>query len=602
MSIVNHFFRFRFVSSFSPPARLALGGLALFILGVSVISFRYAIYKPYTLDEVEEARMTRKINEIGPATFHSSAQGGGGEDLSHPLLYSYVNAVFFKFFGPREVSLRGHGLLWFLFSLIILVLLSKNAFKGGAGGGAAAIFSAVSLYLLNPLLIQHSLILNNSDNNISAFAILLFVYLFFKFEERREADFIRTRLLLALVVAFNYMCKELTPTFLMLSVVLYRLINREFRKLILELILTIGLGLVIFCVIWAGYCFFTNTDVLAFIKFTTMRKGKKVTLEFILRQFKFFFIIWKWPVYWVSFPFFALVFICVFERVKAFLKEKALNRVDFVVLASVFMFAPYIFVKPSIDMMKYQYPVYPLLVFLITWLMITKVFYPLQARSFDMACPAIKLPSRELFVYFSALVIFAGSWWYYQIGDYILILWGRLPLRFLAGYYIPVTILVVLFGLFFRKWGWYRSALCSLFLSIYPINAGLNFVQTADYTTAESWLNYGERGQMDAVEYLRARIDKRMTQYIRKDLDYYLRYRCGIEFTVSDPTMIFRVADEGALNAIFRSADIQYFVFERTSSVQRANPDILNILGKYFLVEKQCGDFVILRHKASIKR
>ncbi len=569
--------------------RFLLGFIAVSILAVTIISFGSSIHKPFTLDEIEEARMAEKINIMGPKTYLPKPEGGG-EPLTHPLLYSYVNGLIFKFFGAGEVALRGHGVFWYILSLVVLLRLVKVTLDDIPGYSKSAILLASSLYLLNPLLIQHSMLINNSDNNILAFAIILFVYLFFIFEKKTSISFLQSRLILALVVCFSFMCKEITPVFLMLSVIIYRLINREFKKLWMDLVFNIGLGVLLFCLAWYLYCHFTGTDILAFIKFTIVGKGKKVTLDFLLGQFKYFFLIWKWPLYWASAPFFALVFIALFERLKIFIRTRRLAGEDFVLLSAIVIFTPYHFVKASIDMMKYQYPTYPLFIFIITWL--------IQKRLFHTGSDRARSPGeykKLIYVIVVLLVIFSP--WYYIVGDYIMILWNKVSFQFLARYYIPIIIGLVSIRALFRKWGSYRTTLCALLIFIYPINIGLNLNQTRDYTTAVVWLNYGEKGIIETAEHLKANADPRFILYARKDIDYYLRYRHGVNIRTRAPTYVFLTRDEKILNALFERVPIQYFVFDRVSSVQRANKDILFILNRYFFLEKRCGDFVILKHK-----
>ena len=78
------------------------------------------------------------------------------------------------------------------------------------------------------------------------------------------------------------MCKEITPTFLMAAVITYRLLNRDIKKLAIDACMIIA-GILIFWSIWAVYCVLSHTDIMAFIRYTTMSKGKKVTIEFLLK-------------------------------------------------------------------------------------------------------------------------------------------------------------------------------------------------------------------------------------------------------------------------------------------------------------------------------
>jgi len=572
------------------PHIAVLGFIAVLFLVISIISFSFSIQKPFTLDEVEEARMAEKINKIGTRTFLPAPEGGG-EPVSHPLLYSYTNAIFYRLFGSSEIALRSYGILFYVLSFLVMLLLVREVVTEIPVYRKGAMAVAASLYLLNPLLIQHSMLLN-ADNNISAFAILLYVYLFCKFEKVPDSQFLYTRFILAGVVAFNFMCKEVTPCFLFGSVIIYRLLNRNFKRLALDLICNIILGIIIFWGIWYAYCLYSGTDIMGFIKFTAARKSKKVlTIGFFLKQFRYFFVTWKWPWYWVSAPFFILVFVGLYNRIRLFLSSRRLKEIDFMAISSVCMFMPFIFVKPSIDMMKYQYPTYPLFIVLIAWLMIGNVSK--NDRPAEISFPKL--------TYLFAAFIACWGIWYYRIGDYILILWKELPVGFLLLYYMPILIAACMFYALFRKWRLDRVVLGVLFMLIFPISIGLNLNQIRDYTTAECWLNYGEEGLRDTTLYLREHIDPSQTVSVRKDIEYYLNFRYGLNVKNIQPTPIFRMRNPNEIIDFFEKTPIQYFVFEKVSSVQRGHKDILKILNKYFFVEKRFGDFIVLRSKPRSK-
>jgi len=561
--------------------------LALFIVSVAILSFTYSIQKPYTLDEVEEARMAEKINKMGPATFFHT-EGGGNEDLSHPLLYSYTNAVFYRLFGPGEISFRGYGVVFFMLSLAVLILFVREAFKSEKHLVRPAAALAGLIYIINPLLIQHSMLLN-ADNNISAFAILLYVYFFYKFEDADEKYFIKNRIILACLVAFNFMCKEVTPIFLMASVIAYRLIRRELKKFIADLFLNIALGLLIFWGVWSMYCLTTGTDILAFIKFTAMKKSKSITAGFLIRQLGHFFTLMKWPFYWAGASLFILVTINILRRAGSYIRTKGLSvREDFPILASVFMFTPFIFIKPSIDMMKYQYPAFPVFIFCVVFFLIK-----------DLRLDDIADKAGMKFYIAAAILMPLLGFWYFAVGDYILSIWNKMQPLFYLKYYVPLAAVIGLSVAALKKFGVFRAALLGTVFMIFPVNIGLNLNQTRDYTTSECWLNYGERGLSETVQYLKDRVKPGMLIYCRNDIGYYLNYRYNTNVDYRETAWLFRGADINKVAGAFRE-DIVYFVFDKISSFVKTNKLVFDILGNDFFVEKQFGDFVVLRSKRSV--
>jgi len=564
-----------------------------FIVIISLLSFLNSVNKPFTLDEVEEARMAEKINTMGPKTY-LPGPNGGGEDLSHPLLYSYTNAIFYRLFGSSEPALRGYGMFFYILSLLILFILMKETWPNSPKVIQTAVVIGGSLYLINPLLIQHSMLLN-ADNNISAFAIMLYLFLFFRYEKLEGADFIRSRMILGFVVAFNFMCKEITPCFMLAGVMLYRVVNRQFRKAVIDLLLNILLGLILFWAVWYIYCKLTGTDILAFIKFTFMRKSKRaVDLGFLMNQLRLFFVIWKWPWYWASAPFFILVFISAGDRIKTFIRQRHLDRIDFLWISAIAMFTPFIFIKPSIDMMKYQYPTYPAFIFLITWFLVEKVLFPKSKSMLSGKKGNILIPVAALF-------IFVCSIWYYLLGDYILLIWSAIERSLIVNYYGPILITVIAFIVIFRRSQLLKVISIALLVLVFPINAGLNLNQMKDYTTAECWLNYGESGLIETAKHIRDNLIPKYHVYARKDIQYYLNYRYDMNAITSHPIYIFRKRTEVA-DRIFRDNPIQYFVFDRVTFSYAPNKEITRLLNKYFFVEKKIGSFVIMRHKASVGR
>lgn len=565
-------------------SKIIVAFFVLTIIITSVLAFSFSVNKPFTLDEVEEARMAQKINTMGPSTFHLIKDGGGGEPLSHPLLYSYTNAIFYKFFGSAEIALRGYGIVFFILSLWVLCYFVADVFKDNQYQ-RPAVFIAACIYSINPLLIQHSMLLN-ADNNISALFILFYVYLFYVFEKKPEKDFIKTRLILAVVVALNFLAKEITPVFMLFSVVVYRLLNREFKKFFIDLVCNIILGLAVFWIIWYLYCAFTNTDVLAFIKFTVIRKAPKVaTFAFLLRQFRNFFLLMKWPIYWVSAPFFILVFLSIINRIGCYFKYRKLMPEDFILLSGVIMFVPFIFIKPSMDMMKYQYPTYAVFIVFIVWFCLK--YLKTDLNNF--------VKSKKISVLFVLWIILC--FWYFKLGDYVIGFWDKMSFKFMLFYYIPILLLVIVFFVMDKSKRKVTALSCACLFLICPINIGLNINQISEYTTAECWLNYGESGLKDTVDYLVTHADPEKVVFCRKDIAYYLNFRYEMGIKTKETTPIFKLRNTTRIKTALDLRNVQYFVFDRISSVVKARKDILDILGKYFFLEKKFGDFVILRRR-----
>ncbi|MFH1767596.1 MAG: hypothetical protein ABH858_00360, partial [Candidatus Omnitrophota bacterium] len=352
-------------------AHIAFLLLFLVIIAVNIAALNSAVRQPFTLDETEEARMGRKINIIGPKTFTLPPEEGG-ETISHALLYTYSHALVQRIFGKGDLALRLYGVFHYLLSLfLVLAIISEVTPGGDKYLRRWAKYIAAVLYLLNPLLLQHCLVIN-ADNNILTTAILVFIYFFIRFEVKTEGGedrkYVLSRFPLAFLLALCFWAKELTPIFVSAGIVLYRITAGDVKKAIMDFFLVAILGLVLFWLTWWLYCFFTATDVLAFVKFTIINKSKYAfRLGFIKSILDGFFVVFRWPLYWVSAPFFTILILLLFQRIKSFFKQKKAVITDCIFLVAACVWFPYLFFKPNPDMMKYQYPAYPLFIIFISY-------------------------------------------------------------------------------------------------------------------------------------------------------------------------------------------------------------------------------------------
>ncbi|MBN1353323.1 MAG: hypothetical protein JW994_01455, partial [Candidatus Omnitrophica bacterium] len=63
------------------------------------------------------------------------------------------------------------------------------------------------------------------------------------------------------------------------------------------------------------------------------------------------------------------------------------------------------------------------------------------------------------------------------------------------------------------------------------------------------------------------------------------------------PDRIFLTRDGKVLELLFSRAPLQYLVIDKVSQVQKANPNVYAIIGKYFALVKRFDDFIILKKK-----
>ncbi|MCU0666194.1 MAG: hypothetical protein MUF05_03755 [Candidatus Omnitrophica bacterium] len=566
------------------------------IIVSSYLAFRNAVRQPFHLDEAEEATMGLKFSRIGPKTFLPVAEGN--MPVTHPLLYTFTHALVQKVFGPAELPLRLYGVFHFLLSLflsaLILFKLLSDKKKYLQRTGLAIL---TGLYLVNPLLVQHSVVIN-ADNNILASTILLFLYFFIDFEMKGDLDKksgIKSRLKLAVLFSLCLWSKELAPSFLLCGIIVYRILSCEFKKMLLDLLLVGITGFIIFWLGWWLYCFFTGTDVLGFIKFTLINKSKQAfTPNYFSQLWERFFYGLRWHIYWVSAAFFTAGAIFVYTRVKNFFLTRKAETVDFIFVCALSMWVPFQLFRPTIDMLKYHYPAYNLLLILVAWTAIWAIEKKEEATGKAFTVSALQACVLSL-----VLIIFTAH--YYTLGDYLLGLWGPLYKylngHFLWYYYLPLGFAFILISLFLKIKDWMPGFALTSVLLIFPINIALSLNQAkADYLTFEIWLNYGEKGLGKTVEYLSSRIQDGSVTVLRQDIEYYLVYRKGIKIAQNiPPEKIFQASDRMLLLVFLSQSPVEYFVADKISSKIIADEEIFNLIGKYFILEKNFGDFYIFR-------
>lgn len=194
---------------------------------------------------------------------------------------------------------------------------------------------------------------------------------------------------------------------------------------------------------------------------------------------------------------------------------------------------------------------------------------------------------------------------YYKAGDYILSL--ALPQKskiwndFLIYYTAPIIAGTFAAGILFFK-ARKAAVLLFLWLMTLAVGAALDWRQKeATYTTVESWLNYGEKGMRETVNYLKSKkLQGRMIS-ARSDIDYYLRRREGIELSSNiETSTLFSLKDPKDRIRLIQRGAFDYIVIDNVSRVYvRMNTPIGDLIQKNYRVEKQIGDFQILSPRRS---
>jgi hypothetical protein len=562
----------------------------LALIAIAAYSFYWSAQKPFTLDEVIMIRTSTKITTMGPGAYLLGIVDGA-ELLPHPPLYDYINAFIIRYLGSSEYILRSHGILFYICTLIVLLMLIKHVFSYDKEKVKIGLFIAASIYIINPLIIQYSILIDG-DSAITMFLITLFVYLFIRYEQLEGSKFVCSRYILALVLCTCLMIKELTPFLIAGSIVIFRLIQKNSRKLIADLLITIMGGFLLFWLIWSVYCHFTGTNILAFLEHTIFAKSGAMTPAFIARQLnpmvflRSIRFIFYWPTAALSF----LILASFFGFFLRFVKSRTLTKEGIVFILSAVIFVAYHFGKASVEMVKYQYTIYPLFIFAVAWFFVNIVNFN------------YKLEDRNVFkmLLFGFICVFLLSVYYYKLGDYILLMFS-LPKVFYVQYFAPILVSAIAWFVLFKRRAGYSCLPLSLLFCIYPISIGLNLNQTAPYTTSSSWMNYGERGFKQTVDFLKENIRPGTTLIARGDICYYLKYFHGKDLHVLSIGHVYadtyKERDYAKLVEIFSDDNVGYLVFDNIWFRARYSDNFLAAINHFFVIEKEIGNFVILSRK-----
>lgn len=565
----------------------------VFVLAVTFLVFRSNIKLPFSLDETEEASIGWKLNTMGPKTFQDVP--GGNIPISHPLLYSFTQSLVQRFFGPQEMPLRIYGIFQFLLSLLVSMLIIAEITRENLLLRASAMGIGIVLYLLSPLLLQHAIVIN-ADNNILTTLILVFLYFFIRYERLSGRRFLWSRLKLSLLFALCLWVKEMSPVFLFIGILGYRILCVDMKKMLLDLFLVGVMGITIFWLTWWLYCSISHIDALGFIKFTLINKSKKAFSQTYLKDsaWEVFRTGLRWHIYWVSAPFFIALFIFCVERVKNLIKARKPDHLDLLFAAALGIWVPFQFFKASIDMMKYQYPSYVVFIILISWL-----FANMLVRKEEKTGQSM-FGAKNLTI---LLVSFSGfAFYYFRIGDYLLAIWRPMHQHmnghFLYYYYIPIVLALVIVFIVSRKKVLWENITLALVLLIIPINVALGLNQAkAKYTTAEIWLNYGEVGLRDCIEYLSQRLKGTSITAVRFDIEYYLRERYHLNIYNITTDKLFLATDPRVLFFLFSQVPFDVVVLDPISGVMQLNKEIFMLVDKFFVLEKRIGNFLVYRRR-----
>lgn len=592
-----------------------LGRVAPWLVGVGLVLYGWfalsSINKPLTTDEVEfaggmlaVAKTGRPVYYMGdnPMPYVAVKDRWVYEQMEKPMhhymlfhspLYVYLGALFVKVFGmtnwaPRLVGMISFfATLWLLRGILFFILPAEKA--RGAFGLAAF------LYLINPLLLQQGLMLD-LDNTIVTATCVLYLHEFLRLE-RRKATWWRKYGWLSVVMAVVFWAKEFPGFYLALAVMLYTLAQRRWRET-LGVLLSLVAGVALFWSTWWLFAKLNHLPVMFFIRYTTIGilgqgEGLFTTLAresglgnaVLTVLFSLFHLtVWQTPFYWL------LLVLVIVWRVREFWTTKQLGPLDLVLLYAVMVLGVTQVYRPSGWFLKYSYPAHAVMMVLFGALLGERLA---KAERHDWVLLGVGVlvmaGAQAAMLQDSVLSFFGGR------------LRGVTDAKFWGFYAVAAAGLFMVIKLARSQWSVASSAALAAGVGLAGASLSLNWFQRASYVTSISWNNYGEQGFNEAVNYLKSVVRPDEVLICRKDFGFALYKDLEVPCRKwYNPCVLDAVKSPNELVQNITGTGVKWIVLDRYaigySSMNRRVP-VLQIVGDFYRLDKQFGNFYVLRRK-----
>jgi hypothetical protein len=319
------------------------------------------------------------------------------------------------------------------------------------------------------------------------------------------------------------------------------------------------LAMALFWASWVLYCQITGVDVYSWWNFTV--KGKMATGQLVIHHFiaargweAAIQRIWasiRVSISWISLPYVILFFIAAVVRIKDIISgKKQIGFIELCLLYALVLFAITKIVRPT-NFIKYENPAY-----LLVAIFISDVFFA-NFRKHLSAFLAVAMVG-----------IVVGIGLYSVIPDRILSLRSYFPTHVLQGIGITVAVAALFY---IRKTALMTSAVAGLVAGIIVLNMNLYVHQSLnDYTTGQSWGNYGE-DLVAPTKWLKKHLKNGEGFAAFKDLQFNMRF---MEGKTKSPTWEARLftkdnAKKQQKRRLLNSGRIQYIDLNRYSNDRR---------------------------------
>lgn len=544
----------------------SLGILILtFIFLATYIFFTiFSLNKPFQADEAQIVTASGYISKNGLKDVTTADYIIDNPNLNcfglwHIPTYPYLLGNYIKFFGASEVSIRSFSLIFNLFTLILVYLISKELFKLSKYN-----YLSVILFTVLPYSISGSLLVE-VDNTLLLFFSLLFLYHLIKALKKNYLS-LKDIILLGIFLGAATLSKE-TAIILLLPILIFFFFKNKMKEG-LAYTLSIGIiGLFLMLLLWKVVTILNNLNFscpFRFIGSTVLAYSVGGIKKHILYSlFNLQSLIYRTTPY-----FLVLSVLLFFHRFISYIKTRVVSRQDILYIYVFCVFFIYILV---LNATSYGYPKYsyvgipPLCILLSAFI---NKFISINWKKFQL-------------LFIVAVMIFIYN--FYVVND-------PFKITHRAGYNILQNILniikysaplIIILPLIFtrirKKYGYILLLLLVMFIvtSLY-----INLLHA--FAKHNTLYNYGEKGSIEVAKFISTNIQKNETILGETEIGHYSNKRIcvwGLNHSI--------VKDQALFSSIISQYNISFIVIGKYAETYlvKNNPILYNeIIETYPLV------------------
>lgn len=471
--------------------------LYIIVLGIYTVILIPQIQKRFIGDEIAFVKAAIGVETAG-LPIYSSLNNEIQYALWHPPLYLNILGASFKIFGVHEWSARILSVFFTLATLYILYRFTKDLSHDNK-----ITFLSCFLFLLNPLIVQGSLVID-IDNGILMFLMTLFIYVYYIIDKKKPHYLI----LLGIIFGIVLWAKLPTPPLIIVGIIVFNLLNKNLKKGVQESLIIGFVGVTVFLGTWFIYTKLLDLPFL--MPFTHNSRYLMVgdSLHFMLTH------LWglKNIIFWANPFFILLVFIISIKRLIKYINTRKLDIYDLLLIIGLLIFFQYLFVGSyqTQDFPRYFIPMIPLFSILVADFLagLNKGF---EGKSSLFGLILIITYIYVLFFVRDPLLIDRIIFQTGSIYDIVM----KTAQAFLL-YLSPFVVSYILLKIARTK----NAAIIALFLSLIALNVSLDISHSkADYYTGYF---HGEKGMDKIIDYSRSYIHPGDASVLREDVAYYL--------------------------------------------------------------------------------